>query len=308
MNDLVTNSNVSVGFIGLGQMGSSMALNILSATNKLAVFDVAPSATESLVSAGATLCHSPRQLAQTCDVVFLCLPSEEIVEAVIFANEGIASAHTESLIVVDTSTLNQGIAVELSARCHEHNITFVDCPVSGLPQRAKNGTLTAMFGGDKDTYNHVVDIIRCFSTDPIYCGEIGTGQAMKTINNIIYNINIAALCEVLPFAVANGLDHNALEQLTATASCSSFASRHFVPKMLRREFTGDFTLSDAYKDIVNLNQMADKVDADLPITSAMIKCYELAMNAGFQNEAKSAMLKVSEERLGIQFRHIKPGD
>ncbi len=291
-----------IGFIGLGQMGMGMAHNILNKGHPLSVFDISNAAMHTLEEAGATVCRSATELAQRCNLVLLCLPTSNIVESVLFDDEGILHANA-AMTVIDTSTLNKQSAIDFAQRCKQQQVEYVDCPVSGLPQRAKDGTLTSMFGGNSDTFNDTQSIIKCYSSNVVHCGDTGSGQAMKTINNIIYNINIAALCEVLPTAVASGLKPEALAEVTSSGSSSSFASSYFVPKMLNDTFTGDFTMASAIKDLHNMQHMESDTNAVMPLTNAMIQIYKKAIDAGFGDESKSAMLKLYEERLGVLLRH-----
>jgi 3-hydroxyisobutyrate dehydrogenase-like beta-hydroxyacid dehydrogenase len=295
-------NNTKVGFIGLGQMGMGMAQNILDNGHALSVFDISDTAMQTLAEHGSHACSSAMELAQRCNLILLCLPSSDIVENVLFCDEGILSAESK-ITVIDTSTLNKLSAIDFAQRCKQRDVHYCDCPVSGLPQRAKDGTLTSMFGGDDDTFNRTRSLLECFSSTVVHCGDIGSGQAMKTINNIIYNINIAALCEVLPTAVASGLKPDALQQVTSSGSSSSFASNYFVPKMLNNTFTGDFTMDSALKDLQNMQGMAAETGADMPLTLAMMQAYNDAIAAGFGAESKSAMLKVYEMQLGVWFRN-----
>ena len=295
-------NDFKIGFIGLGQMGMGMAQNILKSGRALNVFDISDSAMHTIEAHGAVVCESATALAQRCNLILLCLPSSDIVENVLFGDEGILSAEL-AITVIDTSTLNKRSAIDFAQRCQQHQVNYCDCPISGLPQRANEGTLTSMFGGDSDTFNDTRTLLECFCSTVVHCGDTGSGQAMKTINNIIYNINIAALCEVLPTAVASGLKPDALAEVTRSGSSSSFASNYFVPKMLNNTFTGDFTLESALKDLQNMTGMATDTGADMPLTLAMMQTYKEAINAGFGAESKSAMLKVYETQLGVLFRH-----
>lgn len=294
--------NYKIGFVGLGQMGMGMAQNILDHEHELSVFDISDTATQAIKERGASICESAEELAQHCNLILLCLPSSDIVENVLFGNEGILSADI-AITVIDTSTLNKQSAIDFAQRCKQRKVDYCDCPISGLPKRAKDGTLTSMFGGDSKVFSNTRSILECFSSTVVHCGDTGSGQAMKTINNIIYNINIAALCEVLPTAVASGLKPDALMDVTSSGSSSSFASNYFVPKMLNDTFTGDFTMDSAFKDLQNMQSMATETGADMPLTNAMMDIYNQAIDAGFGNESKSAMLKVYEKHLGVLFRH-----
>jgi 3-hydroxyisobutyrate dehydrogenase-like beta-hydroxyacid dehydrogenase len=158
-----------------------------------------------------------------------------------------------------------------------------------------------MFGGTKEAFEEARAYLEAFGNDIIHGGPLGCGQAMKAINNIIYDVNIVALCEVLPLAVAAGLDPDEVARLVTTGSSRSFASEYFVPRMMARRFDSDFAMGDAYKDIVNVQQMARETGASLPLVDAMTESYRAALDAGLGDEPKSAILKIYEKALGVEF-------
>ncbi len=207
----------------------------------------------------------------------------------------------DELTIIDTTTLDRTEAIAIEGEAADVGIAYRDCPVSGMPFRAENGTLTTMFGGPRDEFDRVASTLRAFGEDVIYAGPLGSGQAMKAINNIIYNVNIAALCEVLPLAVAVGLDPEEVGRLVTSASSRSFASDYFVPRMLERRFDTDFSMEDAYKDIVNVQRMGVETRASLPVVNAMVATYQAALAADLGDQPKSAMLKVYEKALGVRF-------
>lgn len=295
----------SIGFIGLGRMGGGMALNLAKRAESLHVFDPLPGAMAPLIQAGAVPCESPGGVAAHCDLIFLCLPFTPEVRAAIFGpagiQEGIQSEGRTGLTIVDTTTLERGDALAIAEEAAQAGIAYWDCPVSGMPFRAHDGTLTVMFGGTDEAFEAARPYLEGFGKDIIHGGPLGCGQAMKAINNIIYDVNIAALCEVLPLAVAVGLDPDEVARLVTTASSRSFASEYFVPRMMERRFDSDFSMRAAYKDIVNVEQMARETGASLPVVNAMIESYRAAMDAGFGDEPKSAILKVYENALGVEF-------
>lgn len=294
-----------VGFIGLGRMGRGMALNLIGSIETLYVCDPLPGATAPLTEAGAIACDSPADMAALCDVVLLCLPAAPQVRAVIFGPDGLAHSGARppggAMTVIDTTTLDRTDAIAMAAEAEKHDIAYWDCPVSGMPFRATEGTLTVMFGGTAEAFENAKPLLEPFASETIHSGPIGCGQAMKAINNIIYNINIAGLCEVLPLAVAVGLDPEQVGRLVTSASSRSFASDYFVPRMLERRFDTDFAMNDAYKDIINVQNMGIETRASLPVVNAMISSYQAAISAGFGDEPKSAMLKVYEKALGVTF-------
>jgi 3-hydroxyisobutyrate dehydrogenase-like beta-hydroxyacid dehydrogenase len=223
------------------------------------------------------------------------------VNEVIFGAGGIAELAQGDLAIIDTSTIDRLEAIAIHNQLASRGITYADCPISGLPFRAADGTLTLMFGGSKPLFDHAKPQLDAMGEFIVYCGESGAGQMMKAVNNIIYDINIVALCEVLPLAVAGGLSTEALTQVVTTASARSFAGDHFVPRMLARQFDDDFPMEDAYKDILNVQHIAIEKRAMTPLVNAMTSSYQNAIAAGYGREPKSAIIKIYEKTLGTEF-------
>ncbi len=297
------------GFIGLGQMGHGMALNLLKTNGQLAVHDIDTSRTALLVEQGAELADTPAQMGNECDLLFLCLPSSKEVDSLLFGDAGLVNGGNAAgkLTIVDTTTLPSQDAVTFAERAKQYGVDYFDSPVSGLPKRADEGSLTIMFGGTENAFSRISPYLASMGNNPIYCGVTGSGQAMKSINNIIYNINIAALCEVIPLALKSGLDKEAVTRVVLDGSSRSFASEHFVPKMKQRIFDGDFSLQSAYKDIENFRSLIAKAgdagvkEDSFPLSTAMTSVYEHALQAGHGEEAKSSMIKQYESLLDVEY-------
>lgn len=295
-----------IGFIGLGNMGRGMALNLVAKGHRLVVHDLVAAAEDILCDAGALRAEAPKELANRCPSIILCLPDSEAVKTVLWDENGIFSGtERRTTEVIDTTTMEQRHARAIADDVVKVGGQYWDCPVSGMPKRADAGTLTSMFGGSPEAFDRNSPVLNAFSERVIHCGQVGNGQAMKAVNNIIYDINIAALCEVLPFAVKFGLEPEALAQVVTEGSSSSFASRHFVDRMLAGAFHSDFSLNSAHKDIDNIRQMSRETDAVLPLVEAMIARYEAAIATGYGDQPKSAMIKLSEAELGVAFRKSK---
>ena len=291
----------TVGYIGLGRMGGGMALNLAKSVSPVYVFDPISEAMKPLLDAGAIACDSAADIAKKCDLIFMCLPFAPEVRAVMFGPGGIHNARRNELTIVDSTTLDRTDAIAICKEAAEVGITYWDCPISGMPFRAHDGTLTMMFGGSAEGFAFAKPYLDDMGEHIIHAGPVGCGQAMKALNNIVYDINIAAISEVIPLALAVGLDADLVAELMTTGSSKSFASEYFVPRMMDRAFHTDFAMEDAYKDIINVQRMRDETGASIPVVDAMIKSYQSAMDAGFGREPKSAMIKVYEEKLGVKF-------
>ncbi len=295
----------TVGFIGLGRMGFGMASNLLKADIPLVVSDLDAQPVHTLVENGAKAAGDPAELADRVELLFLCVPSDAESENVLFGERGVAHSQ-DGPVVVDATTMNHGAALRLSQQSKHVGLAYSDCPVSGMPFRAENGTLTMMFGGSPEMFALAKPYLGIMGEFIVHCGDVGMGQLMKAVNNIVYDVNIAAFCEVMPLAVKAGLEPEKLAKVLTTASARSFASEYFVPRILERRFDGDFSLRAAHKDIVNIQEVAARLDTSLPVVETMISTYERAIEMGFGDQPKSAMVKVYEERLGQEVRSTTP--
>ena len=157
-----------------------------------------------------------------------------------------------------------------------------------------------MFGGNEGAFERIRPYLDVMGEFIVYCGECGTGQMMKAFNNVIYDINIAGVCEILPMAIKAGLKPETLERVLTTASARSFASEYFIPRLLDRRFDTDFAMEDTYKDIINVQQIATRLNASTPVVNAMVSTYQNAIAMGFGKEPKSAMVKVYEKALDME--------
>ena len=289
---------LSIGFSGLGRMGGGMALNLARAGESLTVFDLDENTLAPLAEAGATLARSNHDLAGAVDVVFLCLPFVDEVQSALFEPDGILAGASPGLTIVDASTLNYYATLQVAERVEAAGLSYSDCPVSGLPVRASDGTLTMMFGGSASAFDIARPYLDIMGSTIIHCGALGSGQMMKAFNNVIYDININAFCELMPLAVKAGLDVEQVARVVTSGSSRSFASEYFVPRILERSFAGDFAMREAHKDIVNVEQIAARLQAATPLTDAMVSTYRQALAAGLGDEPKSAMIKLYETALG----------
>ena len=300
-------TTASVGFIGLGRMGFGMASNLSKAGVPLTVCDLSSEPLNALAAQGVSIAADPAEVAASVDLLFICVPSDAESEAVLFGQRGVTTGKT-GLPVIDTTTMNHGAALRLWKRAQEEGFSYNDCPISGMPFRAADGTLTMMFGGHQEMFADARPYLDIMGEFIVHCGDVGMGQLMKAVNNIVYDVNIAAICEVMPLAVKAGLRPETLAEVLTTASSRSFASEYFVPRILEGRFDGDFSLRAAFKDIVNVQEVAARLDASLPVVDAMVATYQAAIDQGFGEESKSAMVKVYEDRLGQTVRRSASTD
>lgn len=294
-----------LGFIGLGQMGKHCASNLLKKQGQLIVSDANPEALTFLVEQGAQAVSSPAELSSLCDTVFLCLPNGDIVEKVIFGPNGLSESFRKGQIIVDLSTVDFIQTQEIADKVEAMGVSFMDAPISGLDVKAKSGELSIMCGGKEEIFKKMLPCLENMGTSIVYLGKHGMGQLSKTINNILYNINMAGLAEILPFAVKMGLEPEKIAQFVNSGTGRSHASEYFLPRILEGNFSYGFTMESAYKDMQTACIVSVKEKIPTPVLHAAMTTYQMTLLEGFGKDYKGAMIKTFERLLKVYFRKKK---
>ena len=291
-----------VGFIGLGQMGKWMATNLLKAGHEMTVFDISPQALQFLTGQGAAAGRSPADVASRSELLFLSLPNTSIVEQVIFGENGVAEGARPGMALVDLSTITYMGTLEIARRLQEKGIRFADAPVSGMEDRARDGTLSIMFGGDEALFAEVLPLFQSIGKTIVHMGPIGSGQLTKLINQLLFNACMASLAEILPMGVKLGLDPEKLTKIVTTGTGRSFGLEFFAPRILENRFDAGYPLKDAYKDMVSALEICGHQKIPMPMVQATTTTFQMALAEGFGNDDKGGMIKVFERLLGVKFR------
>jgi 3-hydroxyisobutyrate dehydrogenase-like beta-hydroxyacid dehydrogenase len=292
----------TVGFIGLGQMGKWMALNLVKNNFDLTVYDINSKAVEFLAEQGAKPAKSPGQLAQHVDMIVLSLPNADIVAEVVYGNDGIVGGKKKGQMLLDCGTCGFLWTMEFAKKLEKEGIRFADAPVTGMEQRAKDAALTIMFGGSSGMLEEIRPVLEAMGNNIVHTGDVGSGQLAKMINNIIFNSNIAALAEVLPMAVKLGLDPETIARVINNGSGQSFASDIFIPNILEDRFDKGYPLELAHKDMHHAMEVSAQKKIPLPMVLTAAETYQKALDSGWGHEDKGAMIKVFERALGVKFR------
>lgn len=296
---------VKIGFIGLGTMGKWMALNMLKAGFPMRVYDINPVPVQFLSGQGAAAAKSPADVAAGVDLLFLSLPDTELVEKVVFGENGVAQGARSGLVLVDLSTISYIPTLEINRRLKEKGILFADAPVSGMEARAKEAKITVMFGGDEGLFQKVRPALDAIGNQIVYMGEVGSGQLTKLINQLLFNISCAGLAEVLPMAVKLGLDPEKVAQVVTTGTGRSFAADFFIPLTLENRFDEGYPVKSAYKDMISAAEISAHKGIPLPVVNATAVTFQMAIAEGFGDLSKGGLIRVFEKLLGTEFRKKK---
>ena len=197
--------SIRTGFIGLGAMGSPMALNIIKAGIPLIVHDVDDRKTREHQKAGAEVMYSPMEVANASDRTICLVETTRQVEEVICGERGIIHGAKPGHIVICMSTINPAVAKRIASDLSLQEIFMLDAPVSGGTARAKDADLTVIAGGEKEIFNKCKDIFEAVGKDAFYIGEHGQGLVMKLINNMLGITNTITLIEGLTIGAKSGI-------------------------------------------------------------------------------------------------------
>ncbi|HVK90034.1 MAG TPA: NAD(P)-dependent oxidoreductase [Mycoplana sp.] len=271
----------AVGFIGLGFMGQGMAANILAKGYPLvgmAHRNRAP--LEALVAKGASEAPSPREMAERCDVIVLCVTGSPEVLSVVEGEDGIASAG-RPVTIVDCSTSDPSVTTALAARLAQKQITLVDAPLGRTPADAAAGTLDVMVGGAEADVARVRPILDCFAGRVIHTGPTGTGHTMKLLNNFLSMGYAALYAEALMLGRKAGLTPETFDSVIRGGRMDCGFYQTFFRWVLERDPNAHkFAIRNGFKDMSYLSAFANAAGAANPMGAAVRNAFALAVGAG----------------------------
>nr|WP_232232595.1 NAD(P)-dependent oxidoreductase [Cupriavidus sp. amp6] len=209
-------------------------------------------------------------------------------------------------IVVDTSTMEHGATMEIHSRLAAAGLEFLDAPVSGMQSRAEAGTLTVMCGGSEQTFEKVKPWLERMGNNVLYMGEAGSGQLTKLVNQLLFDINCAALAEILPMSRRMGLDPEKIASVINSGTGRSYASEFFLPRILDRHFSDGYPLRAAYKDLVSAAELGARHCIPMPVLAAATATYQMSLLTGHGSSDKGAMTRFFEDMLAVQFSAAAP--
>ena len=263
-----------VGFVGLGNMGSHMARNLLKKGHKLTVFDVNGSAVLSLTKAGANSVSNAAEVVKDAEVVVSMLPSNQHVLDVYSGKDGILSSAKRSALLIDSSTIDPFVSQTLAKEAGKSGARFIDCPVSGGVNAAKDGTLTFMVGGTRENFELAKPLLESMGSRIMHCGDVGMGQAAKLCNNMLLAVSMIGTAEAFNLGQKLGLDASVLADIVNSSSGRCWSSELYnpVPGILdnvpsSKNYEGGFGTALMAKDLGLAQSAATKVEATIPLGS-----------------------------------------
>jgi len=287
-------SHVSVGFVGTGIMGASMAGHLLVAGHPLQVFNRTRSKAEPLLARGAVWHDSPAAVAAASDVVVTMLGDPTDVEAVYFGSgvpggHGLIDAARPGALLVDMTTSSPALAACIAAGAADRGLAALDAPVSGGDVGAKNASLVIMVGGEEEAFERARPLFALMGRSATLLGPAGAGQRCKLANQIAVAVGMVAWCEALAHARAGGLDPAAVQQVIAGGAAGSWALTNLAPRALADDVAPGFLVRHILKDIRLARQAATETGMEFPGLEVAERLYERLAAAGRADQGTQAL-------------------
>jgi 3-hydroxyisobutyrate dehydrogenase-like beta-hydroxyacid dehydrogenase len=289
----------SVGFLGLGIMGSRMAANIARAGFPLTVWTHTPGKAEQWASEhGATAAATPAEAAAGSDVVVSMVVDGEQVAAVLLGDDGAISSAHPGLLCVDCSTIGPTDTRRIGAALIERGVRMLDAPVTGSSPRAEDGTLTIMVGGEPEDFARVGPLLETMGSLIAHVGELGQGQMLKLINNALGAANAAAVAEALLLARATGIDLETFVEVVSTGSGASAQLELKSGPMRAHDYTPLFKTAHMLKDVRLCLEEAQSAGMPFPAAGHARDLLAATMGRGHGERDYAAMIEAAEGLAG----------
>lgn len=287
-----------VGFVGLGIMGEAMAANLVAGGFDVIVWNRTPSRAAALAERGASVATTLRGLAEACDIIMICVSDTPDVEEVVFGEGGIASSIRPGSIIVDHSTISPEATARFAAAIAELDASWIDAPVSGGAEGARNGTLSIMVGGEDGDLERVRPSLEAMGSTITHVGPTGSGQLAKAVNQVLVVVNQLAVSEALLLAQAGGLDLARTLAAVEGGAAGSWMLSNRGPQMIERDWRPGFTVDLQQKDLRIVLDAADDLGVPLLGTAVVFQLYRTLQARGLGGDGNHALVKALEEMSG----------
>lgn len=281
----------TVGFIGTGVMGSSMARNLMKAGFPVNVYTRTKAKADELVSEGAKWQEDVAQLAESSDIIITIVGYPHDVEEVYLGDQGIIQHAKSGSYLIDMTTSSPKLAQQIFEQAKEKNLHAYDAPVSGSDIYAEQGKLTIMVGGDKEHFNAVLPAFEAMGQNVVLQGPAGSGQHTKMCNQIAIASTMMGVVEAITYAEKAGLDPKTVLESIQFGAASSFSLTNLAPRMIEGNFEPGFYVKHFIKDMNLAIESADRMELPVPGLKLAKELYDRLSEAGGDNDGTHALYK-----------------
>jgi 3-hydroxyisobutyrate dehydrogenase-like beta-hydroxyacid dehydrogenase len=290
----LTPKTTKIGFIGLGVMGGSMALNLLRKGYELHVYNRTLAKAEQLIRLGAHLHESPADLAAQVDAVITIVGFPNDVEELYLGEGGVVAHARPGTFLIDMTTSSPDLARRIYEEARKRGLRALDAPVSGGDVGAREARLSIMVGGDKEDFEAALPVFEAMGTNIVHQGGPGAGQHTKMCNQIAIASNMMGVCEAIAYARKAGLDPEQVLKSIATGAAGSWSLSNLGPRIIRGDFAPGFYIKHFIKDMRIALETADGMGLDARGLRLALSMYQQAAERGEADSGTHALYRLYE--------------
>ena len=288
-----------IGFLGLGTMGAAMAANLSRAGFGVTAWNRTPGRAPELDALGTRRAATPAEVADASEVIVVCVSDTPDVEAVLFGENGLAAGVRQGSLVIDCSTISPGATRDFASRLSEAGVAMVDAPVSGGSEGAQKATLTIFVGGEAPDVERAKPVLAALGKTITHVGPIGSGQAVKAVNQVILAGTYIGVAEGIVLAMKSGLDVDQVVEALGGGAAQSWVLANRSGRMIANEYPLGFKLALHRKDLGIALDLARELGAELPVADLAAKLETALIADGHAEDDMSALARAIRARSGL---------
>lgn len=280
-----------IGFIGIGVMGKSMVSHLMEAGYEAHIYTRTKATAEPLLAKGAIWEETPGKVAAAADITITIVGYPHDVEEVYLSEDGILANCSSGNIVIDMTTSSPQLATQIYSKAQEKGVASLDAPVSGGDVGAKNGALSIMVGGDKETFDTVMPIFSLMGKNIVYQGPAGSGQHCKMANQIAIASTMMGVCESIRYAEKAGLDPATVLQSIESGAAGSWSLSNLAPRMIKDDFDPGFYVKHFIKDMTIALDSSKEIGLSAEGLALAKSLYDQVVEDGGENLGTQSLYK-----------------
>ena len=289
-------SKPTIGFIGLGHMGSHMASRLINAGYHLTVYDRTREKAQAI--AGAAVAETPKEAAAHSEVVVSIVTDDTALEEVMLGPNGALAGTRAASVIIDMSTVSPRASRQLFQAARAKGVAMIDAAVSGSVPQAEQGNLVIFVGGDQETYQQCQPILGILGQSSFHMGPSGMGTTMKLVVNTLLGLGMQALAEAIALGEKAGLEKGVLLDVLGQTTVLTPGQKTKLENVRREQYPTQFALSLQHKDLRLIMNEADEVSVPMPATAVALQMYTAALTKGMDADF-SVMIKFMEQLAGV---------
>ena len=292
-------SQIKIGWVGTGVMGRWMCQHVMDLGYTATIFTRTKSKADPLLKAGATWAGSPAEVAESSDIIFTIVGFPEDVRQVYLGENGILTTAKSGSIVVDMTTTEPSLAIEIHQAARAKGVSSIDAPVSGGDVGAREARLAIMIGGDQEAVDAIHPLFEAMGQNIVYQGEAGSGQHTKMCNQITIAGTMIGVCEALLYGAKAGLDLEIMLSTISKGAAGCWSLENLAPRVLKRNFDPGFFVEHFIKDMGIALDEAKRMGISLPGLSLVHQLYLATQAQGHGRLGTHALMLALEKLSGV---------